>query len=147
MKIHWIFRVVSLFNYQGSLRSFSQATSLLYHIVFNLSSTFFKSFLSFSMFAVLSNKLAYLITTRFVCQYLFSSFFKLFELFELFEFFLPFKRFVILSQAFLFVNYFFKIFFKSFYCWILVFFVLFCRELSKARLILTLKFILVNTYF
>ena len=54
---------------------FSQATLLLYHIISYLSSTFLKKFFKFfSMCCCSLEQLAYLTTTRFVCQPIFLSF-------------------------------------------------------------------------
>ena len=66
--------------------SFSEAALLLYHSFFNLSSTFFKFFqIIFSAARYRSSELQllYYITTLFICQPLFRSFFKYF--FELFS--------------------------------------------------------------
>ena len=77
MKIHWIFRVVSLFNYQGCLFASLEATLLFYHNLFCLSSTFFKFFKLFC-FSIFLNRCAltlrYFITSFAVCQVFFWSF-------------------------------------------------------------------------
>ena len=77
MKIHWIFRVVSLFNYQGCLFASLEATLLFYHNLFCLSSTFFKFFklfcLKFFQTVVLLT-LRYFIISFSVCQVFFWSF-------------------------------------------------------------------------
>ena len=115
MKIHWIFRVVSLFNYQGSLRSLSQATSLLYHIVFNLSSTFFKSFLSFFQCVLFFQTACLSYHNSFCLSSTFFKFFKLFELFELFELFLCFKQLRYLTISFVVCQLLFYFLFRKFY--------------------------------
>ena len=75
MKIHWIFRVVSLFNYQGSLFfAFASDFVIISHRFFLVKYFFKKFFKFFSMCCCSLEQLAYLTTTRFVCQPLFLSF-------------------------------------------------------------------------
>ena len=75
MKIHWIFRVVSLFNYQGSVCLLFASDFVILSHRFLLVKHFFKKFFKFfSMCCCSLEQLAYLTTTRFVCQPLFLSF-------------------------------------------------------------------------
>ena len=76
------FKVVSLFNYQGSLLLFSSAATFIsYHCFLSLSTTFlfiFQSFdWSFVFLAVSLRQLHYIIIRPSICQQLFSFFYKI----------------------------------------------------------------------
>ena len=76
------FKVVSLFNYQGSLLLFSSAaTFILYHCFLSLSTTFLSIFQSFDwsfVFLTVSlRQLYYIIIRTSICQQFFSFFYKI----------------------------------------------------------------------
>ena len=76
-----IFKVVSLFNYQGSLFCcrISSTTCLLYHSYFCLSTTFF---ISFCCVMTHQRQLLYFITSFHICQLLFLHTLLLFTSFD-----------------------------------------------------------------
>ena len=94
--------------------SLSQATLLLYHIVFNLSSTFFKVFKFFRCVSVLSNSLLILSQLVLFVKHFFQVFQTFLNCSNCLNFFFVSNSFVILSQAFSFVNNFFNFFSKVF---------------------------------
>ena len=76
------FKVISLFSYQGSFRLFSSNSFCIISKLSSLVKNFFNLFLlcSFDFFLSRSRQLVYIITWFYVCQHIFSIFWKFFML-------------------------------------------------------------------
>ena len=115
MKIHWIFRVVSLFNYQGACLSLFASDFVIISHRFQLVKHFFKKFFKFFWcVVVLSNSLLILPQLFLFVNYFFQSFLIFLNYWNCFKFCFIWNSFVILPQCLWFVNNFFNFFSKVF---------------------------------
>ena len=115
MKIHWIFRVVSLFNYQGSFHSLFASDFVIISHRFLLVKHFFKKFLSFFDVLLFSRTACLSYHNSFCLSIPFFKFFKLFLIFRIVWTFRSFRTLRYLITSFLVCQQLFLLFFKSFF--------------------------------